>query len=191
MALPEHPRAGLVICHAHPLHGGTMRSVVNGALFEALPRRGVACLRFNFRGVEGSEGTHDGGVGERLDAQAALRHLAASVADDLPLAIAGWSFGADVALSVQDPRHAGWFAVAPPLRFGEDLASTAADARPKQFVLGERDQFRRPEDVEGEVASWVNARAEVIGGADHYFIGRTDRVVDLADAFLTSVSEAR
>ena len=59
----------MVLCHPHPQYGGTMRSIVIGALFDALPPRGVACLRFNFRGVEGSEGAHDFGNLERVDAE--------------------------------------------------------------------------------------------------------------------------
>ena len=73
LAIPETaPRAGMVLCHPHPQHGGTMRSIVIGALFEALPRVGVTCLRFNFRGVEGSEGAYGDGHGEQRDAQAAV-----------------------------------------------------------------------------------------------------------------------
>ena len=63
-------RAGMVLCHPHPLQGGTMRSIVISALFDALPELGVAVLRFNFRGVEASGGEHDNGDGERHDAAA-------------------------------------------------------------------------------------------------------------------------
>ncbi|HEY7105128.1 MAG TPA: hypothetical protein VH986_01860, partial [Acidimicrobiia bacterium] len=54
-------RAAMVLCHPHPQYGGTMRSIVIGALFAALPDTGVTCLRFNFRGVEGSGGAWDEG----------------------------------------------------------------------------------------------------------------------------------
>ena len=57
----------MVLCHPHPQHGGTMRSIVIGALFGALPHVGVTCLRFNFRGVERSEDAYDDGHGEQLD----------------------------------------------------------------------------------------------------------------------------
>ena len=71
------PRAAMVLCHPHPQHGGTMRSIVIGALFDALPRIGITCLRFNFRGVERSEGAYGEGHGEQLDAQAAIAALSA------------------------------------------------------------------------------------------------------------------
>src|SRR5437879_13738405 len=72
LALPDgSPRCGMVLCHPHPQYGGTMRSIVISALFDALAPRGVACLRFNFRGVEGSEGRYDFGKLERVDARPA------------------------------------------------------------------------------------------------------------------------
>lgn len=184
IGLDGAPRAALVLCHPHPLHGGSMRSVVVGALFAGLRARGVACLRFNFRGVEGSEGTYGAGELERLDVEAALRHLGQGLPAGTPLALAGWSFGADVAMSVRDGTHGGWFLVAPPLKFAGDPAATGADPRPKRLALAEHDQFRAPEEVEAEVTGWSNTQVETIGGADHFFIGRTDRLVDLAAEFV-------
>src|SRR5262245_1016765 len=113
-------RAAAVLCHPHPQYGGTMRSIVTSALFGALPAHGVACLRFNFRGVEGSEGTHAGGVDERLDVVAALDAMTATVGEAVPLVLVGWSFGGDMALSIADDRLAGWVGIAPPLGFHRD-----------------------------------------------------------------------
>lgn len=180
LAVPEDPGVAVVLCHPHPLHGGSMRSVVIGALFEGLTGAGVACLRFNFRGVEGSGGEYDAGDSERLDAAAALAHLAGEVPPGTRMHMAGWSFGADVALSVRDDRHAGWFVVAPPLSYATDADATGADPRPKLVVLAQHDQFRDPGEVRSEVAGWRNTRAELVGGADHFFIGRGDRLVEIA-----------
>ena len=71
-AKPETSHATVVLCHPHPQYGGTMRSIVISALFEALPAHGIACLRFNFRGVENSEGVYAEGRDEPNDVLAAL-----------------------------------------------------------------------------------------------------------------------
>jgi alpha/beta superfamily hydrolase len=181
---PASPTATVVLCHPHPQYGGTMRSIVISALFEGLPAQGYACLRFNFRGVERSEGAWDEGRSELLDVRAAL--AAAKESQTGPLVLVGWSFGGDMALAVEDPALAGWIGIAPPLRFraATDYATLAADIRPKLLILGANDEFRAPADVARDVREWTNTRIEVIAGASHFFVGRTDRVVDLAADFV-------
>jgi alpha/beta superfamily hydrolase len=182
------PRAGMVLCHPHPQFGGTMRSLVISALFEALPRAGVHCLRFNFRGVEGSDGEYASGDAERLDALAAVAALSRRLPDGVPLLLAGWSFGADIALSCADPAIAGWLLIACPLRFARDPELVTADARPKYVVLAQHDEYRDPEEVAREVAGWRNAQAHVVGGASHFFVGRTDHVIAHAVAFVAALT---
>lgn len=184
LATPPQTWAGVVLAHPHPTMGGSMRSIVPGALFAALPAVGIAALRFNFRGVEGSEGSFDDGYGERLDVVAALDTLF-DIAEGLPLVLAGWSFGADTLLAVPDDRAAGWVAVAPPLRRPAELDVVGRDPRPKLLVVPEHDQFRTPASAEAIVsdAAWAATRLEVIRGADHFFVGRTDRVVALSVRF--------
>jgi hypothetical protein len=182
------PRAGAVLCHPHPQFGGTMRSIVISALFEALPERGVTCLRFNFRGVEGSTGFFDEGRGEGADAGAALDTLATEVDAALPLVVAGWSFGADVTLSLVDDRVRAWLAIAPPLHFTGDRAPVADDPRPKRLVLAEHDEVRAPEEVERAVADWQATTLEIVPGASHFFVGRTDHVIAAADRLIGEVA---
>ncbi len=185
----DRARAGMVLCHPHPQYGGTMRSLVVSALFQALPAAGVTCLRFNFRGVEQSEGRYDEGHGERRDVRAAIGTLDALLDPGAPLVLTGWSFGADVALSSPDPRLAGWLAIAPPLRFLADEAAVAGDPRPKLVVLAEHDEFRPPDEVVARVASWPATEVEVVPGASHFFVGRTERVVAAAVGFVDRVVE--
>ena len=184
LCVPDEAAAAAVLAHPHPLHGGNMRSIVIGALFDGLPAAGVAALRFNFRGVGQSEGAHDDGRGERLDVAAAIEALH-EIVEGLPLVLAGWSFGADIALTVDDARHQGWFAVAPPLRHvGIDRAAAATDTRPKLLAVPEHDQFRAPGSAREVTDGWTNTRIEVVPGADHFLVGRTERVVELALGFL-------
>ncbi len=182
---PDDVRATAVLCHPHPQYGGTMRSLVTSALFEGLPRHGIVCLRFNFRGVEGSDGTYGEGREEPRDVLAAI-DAAVEVQPRAPLVLVGWSFGADMALMIDDPRVAAWVGIAPPLRFRSpaDYEKIGADERPKLLVLAAHDEFRVPAEVEADVAGWKHTRVDIVPGASHFFVGRTDRVVDLTTRFV-------
>jgi alpha/beta superfamily hydrolase len=188
LAVPDEPVASAVLAHPHPQYGGSMRSIVISALFSALPEHGVAALRFNFRGVEGSEGAFDDGRGEQRDVVAALDVLH-PITEGLPLVLAGWSFGADTSLDVADERTDGWFAVAPPLRKKGDYAA-ATDPRPKFVAVPEHDQFRSPDAARPVLSAWENTTMEVVKGADHFLVGRTDKAVELFLTFLKSLSPA-
>jgi alpha/beta superfamily hydrolase len=180
MASATTPWAAAVLTHPHPQFGGSMRSIVPGTLFAELPAAGVSALRFNFRGVEGSQGAYDGGRGEQHDVVAAIEALSAEVGEALPLVLAGWSFGADVSLAVGHDRVAGWFAAAPPLRVVDPATMAAAgDPRPKLMAVPERDQFRPPAEASSIVASWPATRLAVVKGADHFFVGRTQVLTPL------------
>ncbi len=182
-------RAAVVLCHPHPQYGGTMRSLVISALFDSLPTVGVECLRFNYRGVEGSTGTYGEGVGERLDVVAALDALVDTCAASVPIGLIGWSFGADMALATHDPRVSGWMGIALPMRFvtDADRAAVAADPRPKRLTLAQHDEFRDAEWVVEATQEWTNTRVDIVLGASHFFVGRTDRVSELAADFVTEL----
>jgi len=181
LIVPDGARAAVVLCHPHPQQGGNMTSLVTSELFRSLPSSGLAVLRFNFRGVGTSEGKHEFGVGEALDIVAALDAMSVEC-PTLPLFVSGWSFGADTSLSVLDPRITSWLACAPPLRVLplEDLSAAAgADPRPKLLIVPEHDQFRDPESVIEATAAWLNTEVVAVAGADHFFVGRTDKVAAL------------
>jgi alpha/beta superfamily hydrolase len=195
---PEDARATAVLCHPHPQFGGTMRSLVTSALFEALPAHGIACLRFNFRGVEGSEGRYAEGREEHLDVVAALDAAtawaatasAATTTGGSPLALIGWSFGADMALGIDDARVTGWVGIAPALRFRptHEYDKVARDQRPKLLILAANDEFRSPDEVVAETRDWTSVHVDTVPGASHFFVGRTDRVVTLAADFVAGLT---
>jgi len=185
---PDRATSAVLLCHPHPQYGGTMRSGIIGSLFEALPRAGSAVLRFNFRGVEGSQGTHDQGTAELLDVLAALDTLVAEVDPAVPVIVAGWSFGGDMALGTYDDRIAAWLAFAPPLRLADHQA-VARDDRPKLLVLAQHDEFRDPADVVAETEHWENTEVDVVSGASHFFVGRYDRVVEIALDYLARITD--
>jgi alpha/beta superfamily hydrolase len=176
--------ARAVLCHPHPQYGGSMRSLVTSELFQALPGHGTTCLRFDFRGVGASTGSFADGIGERHDVRAALR-AALDPTGRVPTFLVGWSFGADLALSVRDDSHAGWCAIALPLRWLDDPDATGVDPRPKLVLLAEHDEFRPASEVERVTSRWTATRTEIVGGASHFFVGRTARLVAAVAEWIT------
>lgn len=191
--LPAGAVALAVLAHPHPLYGGSMDAGLIDELFRLLPRREgapVGALRFNFRGVGASTGTHDEGRAERLDVAAALacaQELAGEA--DIPTFLCGWSFGADVSLTVDDPGHQGWVVVAAPLRIVPVSEMAApSDARPKLLVVPEHDQFRSPAAAAEATAGWAATSLVTIPGGDHFLWGHGREVADHVGRFATSLA---
>lgn len=182
--LPARPVAAVVITHPHPLHGGSMFTPVPSALLERAGAIGLAAVRFDFRGVGASTGTHDGGVGERDDVRSVIAWLRGTLTEsqsnDVPVFLAGWSFGADVMLAVDD-EVAGWFAVAAPLAVVDpaDMVASVASC-PKRLMVPQHDQFCSPDRARRITAGWDATDIEVVDGADHFLGGALG---DVADAF--------
>jgi uncharacterized protein len=152
----DAPGAGFaaIVCHPHPLYGGTMHTHAVFRIAKAVRTRGGAALRFNFRGVGRSAGRYGGGDGEAEDARAALDWLAAAK-PGLPLLACGFSFGAWMAIlsGGDDPRVSGLLLAGLALRAGEDLQRFRDSGRvrevekPVAVVQAERDQFGTPDEV--------------------------------------------
>lgn len=172
LALPDSPSAGVVICHPHPLYGGDMDNPVVVRVQEVCAGLGLATLRFNFRGVGGSGGTHDGGAGEQDDARAALDAVAKAVGG-APLAIAGYSFGARIAALVgsRDPRIAGLALVGPTLAM-YDFGCLEETRAPTLIVAGTADAYGPPAELARLVERFPWVTATSIEGADHFFFGK-------------------
>jgi alpha/beta superfamily hydrolase len=172
LALPASPPGGVVICHPHPLYGGDMENPVVVRVQEVCAALGLATLRFNFRGVGASRGVHGGGIGEQEDAAAALDLLAKAVGGGA-LAIAGYSFGSQIAAQVgsRDGRIAGLALIAPPLAM-YDFGFLEDTRVPTLLVAGTRDQYCPPDEFARFTAArpWITAAP--IEGADHFFFGK-------------------
>ena len=180
----------VVLAHPHPLQGGSMTSLVTSELFRLLPEQGLGVVRFNFRGVGRSTGEHGYGHTEGHDITAAIDALIERWTGR-PLILCGWSFGADVSLSLTDPRLDGWVGIAPPLRTlpVADLAAAAgADPRPSLLIVGEHDQFLVPDAARTATEGWEATTVEAVPGADHFFVGRTQKVAELVTAFAGSLA---
>lgn len=171
------PRGAAVVCHPHPLHGGTMHTKAVFRTAQALNEAGLLALRFNFRGVGTSTGSYEEGVGEKEDVRAALDWLA-DEAPGLPLVAGGFSFGSIVGLSVgaEDERVRAMVGLGLPLELSD--ASFLADAaKPVLVVQGEHDQFGPAAKIEETVRGWgEHVTMVTVAGADHFFHERFDEL---------------
>lgn len=169
---PDSPDRFTVFCHPHPLQGGSMNAPLMIAVANRLVDRGHAVLRFNFRGTGASSGGHDEGDGELNDLTAAME-LARE--RELPLGLAGWSFGAWTALRwlAEEQETMPYVGIAP---VATDLPDDLPPG-PKRIILGTREQV-----IDSEALT-AYAREQgidlVLTPGDHFFHGRGKRIGDL------------
>jgi alpha/beta superfamily hydrolase len=190
------PNGTAVLCHAHPSFGGSKDHPVLWAIRNHLAaRRGLHVLSFNFRGTMGSEGTHGGGVAELADVEAAINRVRAEA--DGPTVVAGWSFGANVALrhAVRDDRVAALALVAlplgpgavsdlPPLPPPEDLQRLPI---PVLLVAGSLDRLTSVNELQALADRLPRARFLLLPGTGHYFEHREAELAEVIGDFVGPV----
>jgi len=176
----------VIVCHPHPLYGGNMSSNVVFAICQALAQQSIAALRFNFRGVGKSGGEFGGGITEQEDVKAALAFvLSTPNIDPKRIGLAGYSFGASVALpvAVQDERVSMLALVSPPLS-DSGWEQLKRYTKPKFLIVGENDfavpqpQFRQQVEDIPEPKQY-----QVISGADHFWVGYEEEVARKVSQF--------
>ncbi len=166
------PPQAAVLCHPHPLFGGTLDNKVVYHAAKSLDALGIPVLRFNFRGAGASAGTHDKGRGEVGDVQAAVDFLAAEF-PGIPLLLGGFSFGSCVGLRVgcSDPRVSELIGIGVPVDNSDFTYLWSCD-KPKLFVHGANDEYGARDKVEELVAALPGEnRLVVVDAADHFFAG--------------------
>lgn len=192
LAIPEGagPFPAVIVCHPHPLYGGSMDNNVVCNISETLTQASLASFKFNFRGVGGSQGEFGQGIGEREDVEAAISFVSTvKEVDSKRIGLAGYSAGAGFAFPVgfNDDRIRALAAVSPPLpMFDFDFLKNCP--KPKLLISGSRDdlisinQFLEfcqnlpePKECEG------------IEGADHFWWGYESRLAAKVTAFFTKV----
>jgi len=184
-----------LVCHPHPLYGGTLHNKVVFHTMKALHSFGFPVLRFNFRGTGLSEGEHANGIGEIEDVRAALDWLEHEYS--VPVIFAGFSFGAAVGLraACPDPRVAALIGLGLPVTPVDDRAYDFAFlescAKPKMFVSGTRDQFAPVARLESMVSTFAEPKRLVrIEAADHFFEGRLKEMRAAIEQWLTETLRA-
>ncbi len=172
-------RGAAVVCHPHPIHGGTMHTKAVYRAAQAFNEAGLVALRFNFRGVGASTGSYDDGIGERNDLEAALDWLEAEY-PDLPLLVGGHSFGSMVGLSVgvDDQRVVALLGLGLPVDMEHyDYSFLAEAGKPILVVQGENDEFGSGDAVSKLLAPLgTHVTLVRIPGSDHYFTDRLDEL---------------
>jgi alpha/beta superfamily hydrolase len=185
LALPvdRAPVATLICLHPLPTHGGMMDShVLRKAAWRLPAQAGVAVLRFNTRGTTSargtSEGSFDGGAGERYDLAAAIEY--AEFADLPNIWLLGWSFGTELALRYgAEPEVSGLILLSPPLRTvnAAELDVWARNGKPVTALVPEFDTFLRPEEARTRFACVPQAEVVGVPGAKHLWVGYADTVL--------------
>jgi alpha/beta superfamily hydrolase len=184
--VPGATHAGLV-CHPHPLYGGTMHNKVVFHAMKALRSFGFPVLRFNFRGAGRSQGTHDEGRGEMDDVRAALDWLEREFR--LPIVFAGFSFGASVGLRAccPDARVVALVSLGTPAVFdgrAHRFRFLEGCAKPKLFISGTHDDFGPPGVLEEIVERAAEPKRLVRVEGDHYFAGHLTKVGQVIEEWL-------
>ena len=165
----DDPRAFALLLHPHPDYGGDRFHPFVGGLFKRLPSVGVSAVRFDF--TSGSAAAAHDQAFQALE-EGGQRW------PNVPAVVAGYSFGAGVAASIDDARILGWFLLAPQV---EMLATTTigADPRPKAIAVPEFDQYSPPARLEPAVSQWQATAVTAIAGTDH-FLGVVEPIVTVA-----------
>jgi len=174
---------GAVVCHPHPLYGGDMHNAVVVAVCDSLATQGIAALRFNFRGTGASEGSHGGGRQEPNDIHAALDFLASRPGiHPQRLCLAGYSFGALIALSTPHQPLAALAAISPPL--AADTGNDMEISCPTLVIFGERDTVAPAGSLErAGIDLPPGSRVVVVPGADHFWWGLEKSIAEEVAAF--------
>jgi len=188
------PSGAAVVCHPHPLYGGTMHTKAVYRVAQALNEAGLVALRFNFRGVGGSTGSYEEGIGEREDVVAALDWLEEHY-PGLPLVAGGFSFGSMVGLTVgvSDARVGGLIGLGLPIEnLNYDFSFLGETAKPVLVVQGENDEFGSGDAVQGALSKLGSHITLVrIAGADHYFNSKLDELRAAVRGYFESGPGAR
>jgi alpha/beta superfamily hydrolase len=184
------PLPAVVVCHPHPLHGGSMDNNVVYSLSESLTQTSLISFRFNFRGVCGSQGEFGQGIGELEDVKAAISFISTvKEVDSKRIGLAGYSAGAGFGLPVgsKDERIKALAAISPPLSmFNFDFLKNCP--KPKFLISGSRDDLIPVNQFLESCQTLPDPKeCEIIEGADHFWRGYESHVAVKVTAFFTKV----
>jgi hypothetical protein len=184
----QAPREAVVVCHPHPQHGGTMHNKVVYRIARGMRRAGAVVLRFNYRGVNLSEGRYDHGIGETEDARAAFEFLRARY-PQLPFQLAGFSFGSRIILKLGCEIGGATRLIAVGFPAGlEGSAELGQCETPRFFIQSTHDQFCPAPAMEAYYAALPEPKKLIwVEATDHFFAGALDRLEEAVFQVATDV----
>lgn len=190
MTIPQEmptPYPALVICHAHPLLSGNMNNPIITAVSQAAEKQGIATMRFNFRGVEGSEGEFSNGDKERQDVKSALnlmKHWPGI--DSKRIALVGYSFGAGVILNgLRHYKKASSLVLISPPITALQKSRIRNDKRPKLILVGQNDKVTSSVEIQRELDNMSEpVRFREIANTDHSLRGHEQEVAEAVAEFV-------
>lgn len=185
---PPQVSAFAVVCHPHPLHGGTLNNKVVHTLARTLQERAIPTVRFNYRGVGASEGSYDEGRGETDDALAVVE-WGRRRWGGAPVWLAGFSFGAMVALQAASAAQPSLMISVAPAVTRAEFGVIAHPRCPWLIVQGDADEIIAADAVLAFASRLVPPpQLRLLAGAGHFFHGRLHELHDIVAAFVDAVS---
>ncbi len=186
------PKGVGLVCHPHPLGGGTMHNKVVFRAAAGLIDAGLITLRFNFRGVGASTGGHEDVAGGREDVRDALDYLASEYAGE-ELTLAGFSFGSRTGMEVgmSDDRVSRLISIGTPVDKYGDYDFLTAVTKPILFIHGDRDEFGSVENVRRLVARIPHAELKVFENSGHFFDEHLNQLRDTVREWVTGQNRER
>jgi alpha/beta superfamily hydrolase len=181
----QEGQKGVVVTHPHSLYGGTMYNQVVETLVEVYQEKSFSTLRFNFRGVEGSEGSYDEGKGEQEDVRSALEYMNKRGKREVDLA--GYSFGAWVNAKLNDTHSLcnRIVMISPPVAF-LDFSFLSYNPKIQLVVAGGRDDIAPADKITNVINTWnPKAHLDVIEGADHFYTGEISSLKSILSRFIS------
>ena len=180
----QEGQKGVIITHPHSLYGGTMYNEIVETLVDVYQKKSFSTLRFNFRGVGGSEGSYDEGKGEQEDVRSAMEYMHKRGKRDINLA--GYSFGAWVNAKMNDTQSLcnRIVMISPPVAF-LDFSFLSLNPKIHLVVAGGRDDIAPADKITNVINTWnPKAHLEVIEGADHFFTGKIRSLKSVLSRFI-------
>jgi len=181
----QEGQKGVVVTHPHSLYGGTMYNQVVETLVEVYQEKSFSTLRFNFRGVGGSEGSYDEGKGEQEDVRSALEYMHKRGKRDVGLA--GYSFGAWVNAKMNDTHSLcdRIVMISPPVAF-LDFSFLSFNPKIQLVIAGGRDDIAPADKITNVINTWnPKAHLEVVEGADHFYTGEISSLKSILSRFIS------